>query len=753
MTDVDGITNHPAPRGKATTAVVCLGLACLCIATYGRVWNQDFVHYDDSIYVFENEAVRAGLTAESIKWAVLHPQLGHYHPLPMLTYMLDVTLFGVNPGAMKIVSLLFHTAAALALFLAFLRMTGALWPSAFVAALFALHPLHVEPVVWISSRKDVLSGLFFGLTLLAYARFAERPSLLRYLAVPLCYGLGLISKSSLITLPCVLLLLDYWPLQRLGQSEERAFEGRAVAYRLLEKAPLFLLAGGSALLAYHAQTSGGGILGSVDQFPLHVRAGNAALSYGRYVFQVFWPFHLAPHYPHPGAGIAWTWVVVSAVAVMAISGAALWGWRRYPFLLTGWLWYLGVLVPVIGFVQVGGHGSADRYTYLPLTGFFLILAWGGAALAKKGRPAKALCAVAGVVAVLLCAGISWVQTGYWRDSETLFRHAIAATNTNARMHDSLAGILITRGDYEEAIEHCRAAIDDYYPYPNAHTNLGSALLETGHTEEAIEHYRVALQIDPNHNKAHYNLGNAYYRQRELDKAAHEYQETLRLNPRFTSAYFNLGIVYTAQKRYGDAAAMYREVLARDPGNFRAEQRLQNVLQRLDSGEGNQQTPAPTSRPNNAAVRNAEGTRLFNKGNFKGAAAAYREALRTAADNASYHSNLGNALFKLGQLNEAVAEYQEALRLDPTLADARNNLGSLYFSRGQLDEAIQQFRKAIEAVPQHLNAHNNLGICLQRQGKLEEALAAYAEVIRIDPNHSGARDSIQKIEAELQGEGK
>ena len=714
--------------------LLCLLLIAGTVAVFGRVYHQEFLNYDDQIYVYQNPAVCAGLNAANLRWAFCSPHIGHYHPLTWLSYMLDVSLFGVRPGPMKFTSLLLHLLNTVLLFLALKRMTGAPWRSTMVAALFAVHPLHVEPVAWIASRKDVLSGLFFMLTLLSYAWYTERPSPRRYLTVLLCFVLGLLSKPMLMTLPFVLLLLDYWPLRRLGRntpislraytgpdgdshgeeaSEKSPFEGgfrgmwapgrhsettvslRALWPLIREKLPLFALTGLSCAATIYAGTVHN-VFPDKALYPLSVRLPNAAVSYARHLLQTVWPVRLAVHYPHPGASLP-HWQLAAALVVLAvITVVVLLGWRRWPYAPVGWFWYLGTLVPVIGIIQFGGHASADRYTYLPLIGIFIAVTW--AVAERWASHPRVLVGLAGAVllALMTCA---WIQVGYWQNSETLCRHALRVTTNNVRMHNNLGNTLRDQGRIDEAITQFSSAANVPGPFQvNPHLNLGTLLLEQGRIEDAAMHFLLVLQNDPGCEPAHYFLGK----------------------------------IRAAQNRNDEAIAEYNQALLLSPGNPETRQ----ALGALTGG----------AELDQRAAHNALGKAYFAAGKLEPALRHYQEALRIAPEDPETHYNLALALIAGQQLEAAAEHLLRVVNAQPDNADALTNLGTLFAMTGKTPEAIARFQQALEHAPNHLTAHYNLAQALAEQGRIEEAAQHFAAVLRIDPTHQGARAALDRIQA-------
>ena len=444
--------------------VVCLFLVIGILAVYWQVGNHEFVNYDDKDYITENQHVQAGLTLKSIAWAFTSTYASNWHPLTWLSHMLDCEIYGLNPRGHHFTNVFFHILNSILLFLIFKRMTGAFWKSAFVAALFAIHPLHVESVAWAAERKDVLSTFFCMLTMGAYILYVENQGIKKYLLTVLLFTLGLMAKPMLITLPFVLLLLDYWPLGR--------FNKRSPALQLIwEKIPLFVLTAVSSIVTFLVQQKA---MSSLEVFPITARIFNALVSYLSYIVKMIWPFHLAIFYPYPGMPPVWQ-IAGACLLLVFISCIAIRTVRRYPYFAVGWLWYLGTLVPVIGLVQVGLQSMADRYTYIPLTGIFIIIAWGIPDLIAKWRYKKIGLFITTTTLISILMICTWSQVGCWRNSITLFSHAINVTENNSV----------------------------------AHNNLGSAFADQGKASETIKHYAEALRIDPMYADAHYNLGNAF----------------------------------------------------------------------------------------------------------------------------------------------------------------------------------------------------------------------------------------------------
>src|SRR5438552_3370781 len=454
--------------------------------------------------------------------------------------MLDCQLYGLKAGWHHFTNVLLHTIAAILLFFALRQMTGALWRSAFVAAVFAIHPLRVESVAWVAERKDVMSGVFFMVTLLAYVQYARAPSIGRYLAVALAFALGLMSKPMLVTLPFVLLLLDYWPLGRIrGQKSDVSSHGK-LAMLLVEKIPLVGLSAVSSVVTFLAQR---GAVGWTEQLPVSARINNAVATYVVYMWQMLWPLKLAVFYPHPENRLPISEIMLALAILIAATAAAFILRKKRPYLVTGWLWYLGMLVPVIGLVQVGWQGHADRYTYLPQIGLYIAVTWGVVDLTQRWRFQRMVLGAAAVVVAGALSWRAWLQTSYWQDSETLFTHALAVTSNNDVALNNLGITFLDKGQLDEAISRLQAAIDLRPENGPAHDNLAKALLKKGQVAEAMVHYRKFLEIEPANVEARNTLGTALIQQGKFTEAIDQWEKALAIQPENGNAASNLSWVF------------------------------------------------------------------------------------------------------------------------------------------------------------------------------------------------------------------
>ncbi|HEY2567737.1 MAG TPA: tetratricopeptide repeat protein [Candidatus Udaeobacter sp.] len=510
---------------------LCIALAALTWLVFGQTLWHDFINYDDPRYVYENTKITGGVSISGIAWAFTHVHSMNWHPLTTISHMLDCQLYGLKAGWHHFTNVLLHTLAAIFLFTALQRMTGAFWRSAFVAAVFAIHPLRVESVAWIAERKDVLSGVFFMLTLLAYVHYVRSPRTTRYLLVAFVLACGLMSKPMLVTLPFVLLLLDYWPLDRI--------KGK-VWKRVLEKIPWIALSAVSSIATLLAQK---GAVGWTEELPIFERINNAAVSYVLYVWEMFWPVKLAVFYPHPENRLPLWEIVASLLLLIGATFVAIVLRKQRPYLVTGWLWYLGMLVPVIGLVQVGWQGHADRYTYLPQIGLYIAITWAVADMTRLWRYRRAILGTAGLFTVIVLSFCAWIQTRHWRDSETLFKHALSVTTNNDVAENNLGIVYLGQGNVDQAISLLQAAVDLRSDNSPAQENLAKALLQKGRVSEALIHYRKLLELQPDNIEVHNIVGTVLIQQGRAREAIDEWQKVLTIQPDNGNAMSNLAWVF------------------------------------------------------------------------------------------------------------------------------------------------------------------------------------------------------------------
>jgi tetratricopeptide (TPR) repeat protein len=740
MSTSKGMLSSEATRHKNLMPVlICLALAILTVITFWSLKDCGFINFDDNRYVYENAYVQSGLNWNNIRQAFsteIVEKSGFWHPVTWLSLMLDYQIFGLNPHGYHLINLLFHVMNTILLFLILHRMTKTLWPSAFVAALFAIHPLHVESVAWIAERKDVLSTFFWMLTMGAYSYYVEHPGLRRYFFVLLFFILGLMSKPMLVTLPFVLLLLDYWPLQRFGEitgmNPKASFGNRfesslrgikpsaardnstnasnfiptcrdsfsaslirigvstikpdhkvqtealksvtsdkqkkksktkqavketlelkkpadpeykwSLIYPLLwEKVPLFVLAILSSVVTYITVQKVGVV--HSEAFPLSVRIENAFVSYIAYIGKMIWPNNLAVFYPHPMLLVVPWQVLWSVLLLIAITSVVIWMVKRSPYLATGWLWYAGTLVPVSGIVQVGSFAMADRYTYIPLIGLFIMVAWGFPDLLKKWNYQKEMLLILSALSILCLCIITWTQVGYWQNSITLFDHTLKVTDYNWIIHHYRGNEYTLLGNYRQAIEDYDKAIEIKPGYADAYTNRGAAYNGLGNYRQAIEDYDKAIEIKPGYADAYYNRGLAYNGLGNYRQAIEDYDKAIEIKPGYADAYTNRGAAYNGL------------------GNYRQ------------------------------AIEN------------------YGKAIEIKPDFAMAYYNRGNSYTHLGNYKQAIEDFGRAIEIKPGYADAYFNRGLVYLNQGDNISGCRDARKACElGICKLLETANTKGLC-------------------------------------------
>lgn len=541
---------------RLVIAVVCLVLAVTTALVFSPVARHGFLNLDDNRYVYDNPHIRAGITPESLKYAFSF-DVSNWHPLTWLSLMIDFQFFGLDPSGYHVVNLGFHILNVLFLFWVLHRMTQAVWPSAFVAAAFALHPLHVESVAWIAQRKDVLSGLFWILTMGTYTLYVEKPGYRRYVFTLLFFIFGLMSKPIVVTLPFALLLVDFWPLRRFDPVK-----WAGIRLALLEKIPFFLLAFFSCLLTYSAQKQGGAVQ-TWEAISLGARLGNAVTSYVAYLGKMIWPVSLAVLYPHPGS-VPLGQIVGSALILIAATALVLWRAPKAPYLAVGWFWFLGTLVPVIGLVQVGAQGMADRYTYLPFIGLFILAAWGACDLAKSLKIPNAILATIAVSILGAFMFATYRQVRYWKDNLTLYDHTLAVTQNNWLILNNRGNVYNGQGDYRRAIEDYNRAIHIKPDYAEAFVNRGAAYNGLEQFNHAIADFSRAIELRPAYAEAYLNRGAAYNNLGKHRLAIDDLNKGIAIKPGYAEAYFSRAVAQNARRRYREAIEDFTRAIALKP---------------------------------------------------------------------------------------------------------------------------------------------------------------------------------------------
>ena len=748
---------------------VCLALFCGTVLLFSRSVGHGFLDCDDPDYVTQNAHVQAGLTWAGVRWAFTSGDAANWFPLTWLSHMLDWQLFGNDSRGHHATNIFWHALNAVMAFLALRRLTslrgngspvsassspqpdagnkttaetasarqaGAFWTSAVCAALFAWHPLRAESVAWVAERKDVLSGFFFFLTLWAYASYAEKRrdnlrGAKRFYAFALAaFAAGLLCKPMLVTLPCLLLLLDWWPLKRF-----------AIRRLVLEKIPFFLLTIVSCVVTYRVQKAGNAV---VETFNFGARLANAAVSVAGYLGKFFWPFNLALGYRLPDHWPAGT-VIGATALLLAVTGVALWQWRRRPWLLVGWFWFLGMLMPVLGIVQVGLQAMADRYTYLPMLGLQLALLWTLAEVAL--HPAARRFAPAAVALLLaVCAARTWNQLGTWQNSRTLYEHSIAVTSDNYLAYSYLATTFLNEGQYSEAESDFRRAIGIKPDYAAARYRLGVTLEKMGRPDEALATYQALLKIRPNYAAAHYSIGVILLSRNQPAEAMTHFQTALRKNPDHASAQMALGMALAQLGRPQEAIACYEKVLALNPSLAEADYNYANALVSLDRDAEAlaRYEKALQLNPDFAEAHGNYANLLRKLGRLEEACAHYRRAIDLQPEDANTYYGLGAALEELGRTNEALASYTRAVELKPDYADAQFNLGVMLLNRSQPAEATPHFQAATRSQPDYAAAYLGLGLAAAQLGNQPEAIDFFQRTLAIEPDNAEAHAELGRM---------
>jgi tetratricopeptide (TPR) repeat protein len=699
---------QPAPRFPgwlSSPAFLSLLLAAIAFVVFWPVAHYDYTNFDDPDYVTSNTHVLNGLTAKGVVWAFSTGHAGNWHPLTWISHMLDVSLFGKGPSGPHLVNLLLHAANTALLFILLQQLTGSRWRSALVAALFSLHPLHVESVAWIAERKDVLSTCFGLLSLWMYAQYVEKikfpnlesqpegtaasraasglPSLRDRTSRPyflslLFFALGLMSKPMLVTLPFVLLLLDYWPLCRFRFATQSPHDpvnapSRSVRQLIVEKIPFFALTFVSSIVTFLVQHNAGAMQTLVN-YPTSARIGNALISYARYLGKVAWPISLATPYSHPGR-----WpileIILAALLILVVTVAVLRIGRKFPFALIGWLWFVGTLVPVIGIIQVGGQPMADRYMYLPSIGLFIIFAWGAAAAIQYWRVPPAIWGAMAGVLLIACSARTRDQLRYWQNSETLFVHDIAATKDNWTAYYNLGWYLDSQGRIDEALANYAQALRIRPNFSEALNNVGYSLVARKQYAEAIKYFQAALKAEPQFLEGHINIGNALRESGKIDEAIEQYRLVLKSQPDHVGALKDLGNILARKGQYAEAIPYLEHSLRLKPDQPLTQYDLANALARLK--------------------RNEE------------AIVHYRLAVQQNPQYAEAHHDLGIALARAGKLDEAVIELQAAIRSKPEDAPFHRSLAKVFVAQRKLDAAVQQYNEALRLKPDFQQAKQEL----------------------------------------------
>jgi protein O-mannosyl-transferase len=650
-------------RSALKSIAICFALAAITWIVFGQTLRHEFVNFDDGAYVYRNFDVTRGLTFDGAKWAFTHVVAANWHPLTILSHMLDCRLYGVNPAGHHFTNVLLHTLAVVLLFLVLNWITKALWRSAFVAAVFAVHPLHVESVAWIAERKDVLSAVFFMLTLAAYVYYMRTRTIGRYLLMSILFGCGLMAKPMLVTLPFVLLLLDYWPLN----------SGQKISKLIIEKIPLFALSAAASVATLITQDQS---INLVQKLSLTGRIWNALAATVIYLRQTVWPTNLAVFYPY-SEDVSIGQVTLAIVLVGAITAGVILLRRKMPYLLTGWFWYLGMLVPVIGIVQVGMQAHADRYTYLPQIGIALAATWTIADFLERWRYREVILGALSLTIVALLMFVARLQVSYWRDSQSLWEHTVAITPDNELADEHLADAYLDKNRIDDAIAQAQKAVRAQPNSAEAHGTLGASLARKGKPDEAALELRKALQLNPKLRRANYNLGNCMLQEGRVDEAVARYEQELRIQPNFPEGQNNL------------ANALFRQ--NRPEAAF---EHLQTAL---------------ALKPDYAEARNNLAIALSQRGDMRNALEQWRTSLQLQPDNLEAHCNLAwvfatSADASIRDGAQSVQHAERALQLsDRKNARIWRLAAAAYAEAGRFDDAVKAAQNGLALAENENNA--------------------------------------------------
>jgi tetratricopeptide (TPR) repeat protein len=729
-------------------ALICVFLTGATFGVYWQILRSDFVNFDDPIYVTENEYVNTGFSWENVRWAFTTGKVSYWHPLTWFSHMLDCELYGLRPGLHHLTNLIIHIANSLLVFLVFRVMTGAVWRSAFVAAVFALHPVNVDSVAWVAERKNVLSTLFWLLTMWAYTGYVRGGGAGRYLVTLLLFVLGLLAKPMLVTLPFVLLVLDYWPFGRLdfwGEgSKIKAGERRSQIFRLVwEKVPFFVLSGVSVYMSSMSARRLG-ITTSTGLVPMKLRVTQAFVSYVSYLSKVILPRKLAVFYPYPDSVAVWR-SAGAFLFLVFLTFLLVWVLRRKRYLTVGWLWYVGTLVPVIGLVQAGlWPATADRWLYVPAIGVFVVAGWGVGELVGRLRLGRLAALVTAGVCICTLIVCTWIQLGYWRSGFALFTRALEVTKDNHIAHLNLGNEYLREEDTNEAIAHYKRAIELHRDYVEAHYNLGIALGLERRYEEAIEAYLRVLRLKEKHGRTFFYLATALAKTGHVDEAIIYYEKQLEIDAEDMEALSNFGLALVKKGRYEEAIEHYNKALELEPESAGVLTNLGSALGKAGRVEEEIACyrKALVLKSDLTAAHYNLAKALAGQGKSDEAIVEYSEALRLRPDDVEAHYGLGLVLDGHGRYDEAVEHYEKAIDLNPDFAQGHYSLGVIFANRAQTDEAIEQFREVLRIHPKDAEMHCNLGVLLSQKGALDEAIKEFRTAVGLDPNFLRAREQLE-----------
>ncbi|MBC2717948.1 MAG: tetratricopeptide repeat protein [Desulfobacteraceae bacterium] len=704
----------------------------------------------------DNPHVREGFSLNSIIWAFsVNNNTAYWHPVTWISHMLDCRFFNLNAGMHHLTNLVIHIANTLLLFLLLQQMTGAIWQSTIVAALFAVHPVNVDSVAWIAERKNVLSTLFWMLSMLAYIYYTRRPGIQRYFLIMLSLSIGLMAKSMLVTLPCVFLLLDFWPLHRFelpgiktGNSKLKKHPNylASLLYLVLEKLPLLLLSFIAMLLSRQSLQNYHQLL-STATVPMDLRISNALITYVKYIFKIVWPQNLSVFYPFPESVPLWQ-VVSASAFLLIVTGSVILLAKKAPYLVVGWFWYLGVLFPVIGLVQGGlWPEMADRWLYVPAIGLFIMISWSGTALLAKFPRFKLVFASLTVMIIATLMLTAGKQVSHWKNSKALFKHALDVTTDNHAAHFHLGIELLNANNIDKAIEQFNQALAIKNNFPEAQIGLGDAMMKKSDFDKAIDCYHQALWMSINQEDDLFNkLGNAFFQKGLFEQALTYVKKSLKENPDNPVAGNNMGNILIKMNKPDEAVTYYQQALQLKPDDTELLNNLSNAY--LITGEIRKAVKylnqALTIEPQKALTLNNIGTAYFYQGQYNQAEKFYLSAIEINPEYSDAHFNLALVLVRRGKIDPAIEQYLEVIGLTPDHAKAHKNLADIYFNTNQIDRAIDHYRKSLDSASENPQTNFNLGIALYQKNDLSASIRYIQKALELNPGYAQAEAALKEL---------
>jgi len=704
-------SNNNCQKACSAKYKILIGIVLfiMTFAVYLQVVNHDFINFDDDIYVTENIRVIKGISLSNILWAFSLTErhdTPYWHPLTWLSHMLDCQLFGLNAGMHHLTSLLLHAASSLLLFYIFSSATGDLLRSAFVAALFALHPVNVDSVAWIAERKNVLSTFFWMLTMLSYVYYTRRPNILRYCVLILFFVLGLLSKPMLVTLPFVLLLFDYWPLERFDLKQSGLHN--KLIYLVLEKLPFFIISSYSVYISTVSLKLTRNII-STDYVPMQLRLENAIVSYAAYIGKMVWPSGLSIYYPFPASIAVWK-IIVSLIMLISVTVFVMFKMSRFRYVGTGWFWFIGTFVPVSGVVQGGlWPGMADRWAYIPYIGLFVIISWGGYHLLNKYRLKNILAAATSITILFALSTVTYIQLKYWQDSKSLYKHALEVAPVNHFILNNMGNALAEEGKFMDAVGYYKEALLLKPGYANAHNNLATAFYKLGRIDDSIRYYSEALRYRPNFYKVHNNFGSVLFELGKDKDAMFHFLEALRINPDYGGAHYNLGLLLFRQGRIEQAVSHYARAVSLNPYYAEAHNNLGLAYDKL--------------------------------GRTGYAVKHYNEALRLEPNMAEAHMNLGVMLFYAGDYNKALFHLKRAAEINPEDDNAREKIKTVLEEKEKFQKEEKSILEKIAGKPGVYKLYVDLGDLYVKYKRFDMAEEHYKRAVMINPDN---HENIMKL---------